>query len=109
MSEFANENRKEDSNVLDTIQDFIMPSEVEIEGSGYQRGLIDRRYEKYLDKHFDEYIEEFGLVRELHLDIYEDRYEQLVEDTKDMKEFQKDIDAELSSLERRLDRLEEEI
>lgn len=109
MSEFVDENRNEESNVLDTIQDFVMPSEVEIEGTGYQRGLMDRRYEKYLDKHFDEYIEEFGLVRELHLDVYEDRYEDLVEDTKDMKEFQKDIEAEIASFERRLDKLEEEI
>ncbi|MFP4001397.1 MAG: hypothetical protein ACLFU5_05800 [Thermoplasmata archaeon] len=109
MGEFANKSAKKTSNILDRIEETLFPGEMNVEGTGYHRGLMDRRLEKYLDKHFDEYIEEYGLVRELHLEVYEDKYERCVEDIEELEDFQKDIEAEISSLNNRLDRIGEEL
>lgn len=109
MNEYADKGIEKTTKGLDQIENFLFPGKTEIEGTGYNRSLLDRRLEKYLDKHFDEYIEEFGLVRELHLEVYEDKYEQCVDDVEKLEEFQKDIDAEIESLNRRLDRIEEEL
>ncbi len=109
MNEYADKGIEKTTKGLDRIENFLFPGKTEIEGTGYNRNLLDRRLEKYLDKHFDEYIEEFGLVRELHLEVYEDKYEQCVEDVENLEEFQKDIDAEIESLNRRLDKIEEEL
>ncbi len=109
MGEFANQSVKKTSNILDRIEETLFPGELEIEGTGYDRRLLDRRLEKYLDRHFDEYIKEYGLVRELHLEVYEDKYEKCLQDVDRLEDFQKDIEAELSTLKRRLDRIEEEM
>ncbi len=95
--------------ILDRVQDVIFPGEIDIEGTGYERGLLDRRIEKYLDKHFDEYINEYGLIRELDIVIYEENFDKLVDTVKEIKEFQADASAKLAALKRRLDRLESEI
>ncbi|MFW5952787.1 MAG: hypothetical protein ACOCSJ_01350 [Candidatus Natronoplasma sp.] len=107
MNEFANKSAKKTSDVLDRIEETLFPGEIEIEGTGYDRRLFDRSLEKYLDQHFDEYIEEFGLVRELHLEIYESKYENCLMEVNDIEDFQKDIKAELESLSRRLNKIEE--
>lgn len=106
--EGVGKNIKESStDVLDKIQEFIFPSEFDVEGTGYERNLLDRRIEKYLDQHFDEYVEEFGLVRELDIEVLEERVDYMVESIKDIDDFQKDAEAELMSLKRRLDKIEE--
>lgn len=109
MSEFVNENVKKGSNVLDRIEEFLFPGDIEIEGSGYNRHLLDRRIEKYLDKHFDEYIEEFNLVKEIDLHTYEERLESCAEDVEELSEFQKDVEDEINSFKNRLNRIEEEL
>ncbi len=109
MNEFANKSAKKTSDILDRIEETLFPGDIEIEGTGYDRRIFDRRLEKYLDKHFDEYIDEFELVRELHLHVYEDKFESCEEDVERLENFQRDIEAELDSLKRRLDRLEEEL
>jgi len=109
MNEFANRSAKKTSDILDRVEETLFPGEIEIEGTGYDRRLFDRRLEKYLDQHFDEYIEEFGLVRELHLEIYESKFRDCLNDVNDLEDFQKDIRAELDSLNRRLERIEEEL
>ncbi len=109
MSEYINETPGKSENVMEKIQDFLFPSEIEIEGTGYRRNIIDRRIELYLDRHFDEYIEEFGLVRELDLQIYEDMHLKIVEDVENIKEFQMEALTEIHDLKRRLDRIEENI
>ncbi len=109
MNEFANRSAKKTSDILDRIEETLFPGEIEIEGTGYDRRLFDRRLEKYLDQHLDEYIEEFGLVRELHLEIYESKYENCLKEANELEDFQKDIRAELESLNRRLDKIEEEL
>ncbi len=109
MTEFVNENIKKGSNVLDRIEEFLFPGEMEIEGTGYDRRLLDRRVEKYLDKHFDEYIEEFGLIREIDLHIYEEKLENCSRDIEELNEFQKDVKDEINSFKARLDRIEEEL
>ncbi len=108
MSEFIDEKPTGD-NILDRLQDTLFPGDVDIEGTGYKRTVIDRSIEKYLDQHFDEYIDEYGLVRELDLQIYEDKFNGIVEDIKDIKEFQKDTSAEIAVLTRRLDKIETHI
>ncbi|MBS3781883.1 MAG: hypothetical protein KGY66_03835 [Candidatus Thermoplasmatota archaeon] len=108
MNEFANKGVKKTSDILDRIEETLFPGEIEIEGTGYERNVFDRRLEKYLDQHFDEYIDEFGLVRELHFEIYESKYQDCLKDVNDLEDFQKDIEAELDSLSRRLDKIEEE-
>ncbi len=105
-SEFFNKNVKKGKNVLDRIESFLFPGEMVIDGTGYERNLLDKRVEKYLDDHFEEYIQEFGLIRELELEIYESRYETLLNDIDDINEFQEDIESELASMKRRLDKLE---
>ncbi len=106
MEEYANNYGQKKEDVLDRIQEALFPGGMEMEGTGYKRNILDRRIEKYLDKHFDEYIREFGLVRELDLEVYEEKYSDIVEGIKDIDEFQKDAEAKIASLERRLDRLE---
>lgn len=105
-SEFVNKNVEKGKNVLDRIENFLFPGDITIEGTGYERNILDRRVEKYLDDHFEEYIEEFGLVRELELEIYESKYESLLKDINNIGEFQEDMESELASLKRRLDKLE---
>lgn len=109
MNEFVNDNIERGSNVLDMIEEAVFPGDIDIEGTGYERNILDGRIEKYLDRHLDEYIDEFGLVRELHLEIYEEKVDLMVEDIDEIKEFQKDIDAEISNFKRRLTKIEEEI
>ncbi len=109
MNEFVNENIERGSNLLDRLEEAIFPGEIEIEGTGYERNILDSRIERYLDRHLDEYIEEFGLVRELHLEIYNEKVDIMVEDIDEIKEFQKDMDAEISTLKRRLDEIEDQI
>ena len=109
MNEFVNENIEKGSNLLDRFEEALFPGEIDIEGTGYERNILDSRIEKYLDKHLDEYIEEFGLVRELHLEIYEENVDRMVDDIDEIKEFQKDMDAEISNLKRRLDKIEDHI
>lgn len=109
MSEYSEDYGKKKENILDTIQEMLFPGDIEIEGTGYQRSLLDRRIEKYLDKHFDEYIREYGLVRELDLEVYEDRFIEIVRGIKEIHEFQKDTDAQLAEFERRLDALEKKM
>lgn len=109
MAEFIDKNIKKGSNVLDRIEEVLFPGEIEIEGTGYDRHLMDKNIEKYLDKHFDEYIEEFGLLKEVDLKIYEEQVDQCEEDVEDLKEFQKDMMDEISVLQKRLDRIEKEI
>jgi len=109
MSEFVDENIKKGSNVLDRIEELLFPGEIEIEGTGYQRRMLDRRLEKYLDKHFDEYIEEFGLLKEIDLKVYEEKVDQCEKDVEELKEFQKDITDEIDVLQKRLDRIEKEL
>lgn len=107
MSEYVNEGRNISGNILEKIQEMIFPEEVEVEGTGYRRNIIDRRIELYLDRHFDEYIEEYGLVRELDLEVYEEKYRGILEGVEEIKEFQMDALTEIQDLKRRLDRIEE--
>ncbi len=109
MSEFVNKHVKKGSNVLDRIEEFLFPGEIEIEGTGYNRGLLDRRMEKYLDKHFDEYIDEFNLVREIDLHTYEERLENCAKDVEELSEFQKDVEDEINSFKIRLNKIEKEL
>ncbi|MFW5928586.1 MAG: hypothetical protein ACOCSL_05215 [Thermoplasmatota archaeon] len=109
MNEFVNENIERGSNLLDRFEEAIFPGEIDITGTGYERNILDGRIEKYLDRHLDEYIGEFGLIRELHLEIYNDKVDTMVDDIDDLKEFQKDMEAEISDFKRRLDQLEDEI
>ncbi len=105
-SEFLDKNVEKGKDILDRIENFLFPGETKIEGTGYERNILDRRIEKYLDDHFDEYIEEFGLVRELELEIYESRYDSLLTDIDEIKDFQDEIETELISLRRKLDKIE---
>lgn len=107
MNIFADESSRKSENILDRIQDFLFPGELEIEGSGYERSILDRRIEKYLDEHFDEYISEFGLVRELEIEVLGSNYVAMVKDIEDIEEFQLDVESELSSLRRRVEKLED--
>ncbi|MGM0405052.1 MAG: hypothetical protein ACQEQM_02795 [Thermoplasmatota archaeon] len=105
-SDILNNNVEKGKNILESIESFLFPGEMVIEGTGYERNLLDKRVEKYLDDHFEEYIQEFGLIRELELEIFESRYETLLNDIDDISEFQEDIESELASMKRRLDKLE---
>ncbi len=109
MEEYADRYAQKKEDLFDRIQEFLFPGEVEIEGTGYERSLLDRRIEKYLDKHFDEYIQEYGLVRELDLIVYEEKLSEILDGIKDIKEFQDDTGATIAEFERRLDRLESEL
>nr|AGF93340.1 hypothetical protein FLSS-23_0005 [uncultured organism] len=109
MNEFVNENIERGSSILDRFEEAIFPGEVDIDGTGYERNILDGRIEKYLDRHLDEYIEEFGLIRELHLEIYNDKVDSMVDDIDEIKEFQKDMEAEVSDFKRRLDSIEDQI
>lgn len=68
----------------------------------YKRRFLDGRIERYLDENFNNYIEEFGLVTRLDTATYEEKYDSLVQRISNLKNFVQNGDAELSSLERRL-------
>ncbi|MFO8109440.1 MAG: hypothetical protein R6U17_02815 [Thermoplasmata archaeon] len=106
MEEYAEGYEKKKESILDSIQDLLFPGEMEIEGTGYERSVLDRRIEKYLDKHFDEYIQEYDLVRELDLEVYEEKYIEIVDGIEEIKEFQKDVDSQVSEFKRRLASME---
>lgn len=68
----------------------------------YNRRLFDGRIEKYLDQNLDSYISEYGIVTELDLQGYENRYEKLTGRVKSMKEYILDSDAILGQMEKDL-------
>ncbi len=109
MNEFIDEYKSRGKNVMDKVENVLFPGEMEIEGSGYERNILDWQIEKYLDQHFHEYIEEFNLIRELDLQVYDNKYEEIVDGIEEIKGFHKDVDAELSEIERRLDRIEKRV
>ena len=69
---------------------------------GYKRKMLDGRIERYMDENFNNYIDEYGLVREIDLRKYEERYDMLVGRIAKLKEFVAEADAELGNLEHRL-------
>ncbi len=109
MSEFVNESGKKLDNALDRVGETILPGEVEIEGTGYRRRLTDRRIEKYLDENFEKYVENFGLVRELELKILEKKTDHCEKELSKIAEFQSDVEAELEVLNRKLEKVQNEV
>jgi hypothetical protein len=74
----------------------------EIQEPTYSRRLFDGRIEKYLDHNLDSYISEYGIVTELDLQGYENRYDSLTGRAKKMKEFILDSDALVGQMEKEL-------
>ena len=74
----------------------------EEEAPRYERKIMDGRIERFLDENFNNYIEEYGLVTELDIRTYEERYDELVGRVKSLTEFSQDLDAEVTDLERRM-------
>jgi hypothetical protein len=72
------------------------------EAPHYNRRLFDGRIEKYLDHNLDSYIAEYGIVTELDLQGYENRYDKLTGRVKSIKEFILDSDAILGQMEKDL-------
>lgn len=72
------------------------------EAPAYKRKLFDGRIEKYLDQNLDSYIKEYGIVTELDLQSYEERYGSLTDRVKSMKTFVLDSDALISQMEKEL-------
>lgn len=107
MNEYIDRPMEKGRSIVDKLQEFLFPGDMTIEGTGYERNILDRRIENYLDEHFKEYIEDYGLVRELDIEVLESRFERIKEDVDEIDEFQKDVETELVSLRKRLDRLEE--
>lgn len=68
----------------------------------YKRRLFDGSIEKYLDQNLDSYITEYGIVTELDLQGYEERYESLTGRVKGMKEYILDSDAVVGQMEKDL-------
>lgn len=68
----------------------------------YKRRLFDGRIEKYLDQNLDSYITEYGIVTELDLQGYEERYNSLTGRVKEMKDYILDSDAIIGNMEKDL-------
>ncbi|MEA3457396.1 MAG: hypothetical protein U9R21_01815 [Candidatus Thermoplasmatota archaeon] len=85
------------------VDDFFMPGEYQLESdTGYQRRVLDRRAEGYLDAHFDEYISTYQIVTSINLEELEGRCERIEVRVKDLKTFALDTDAKVSNLETRV-------
>lgn len=85
------------------IRAYLSGAEKEGEGDEtYQRKLFDNRIEKYLDHHAAQYIAEFGLVTSLDIQKYEERYEDMTIRIKGLQDYARDVDADVSSLEHRM-------
>ncbi len=69
----------------------------------YKRRFLDGRIERYLDENFNNYIEEFGLVTRLDTLEYEERHDILAQRISNLKNYMQTSDAEIASLERRLE------
>lgn len=74
----------------------------EVEAPAYERRLFDGRIEKFLDQNLDSYITEYGIVTQLDLQGYEERYNGLTGRVSTMKEFMMDSDAAISRMEKEL-------
>jgi hypothetical protein len=75
----------------------------EPEAPQYKRRLFDGRIEKYLDQNLDSYISEYGIVTELDLQGYEQRYQTMTGRVKTLKEFMLDSDAVLGQMEKEME------
>ncbi|MEA3457841.1 MAG: hypothetical protein U9R21_04095 [Candidatus Thermoplasmatota archaeon] len=90
--------------VAEKVDDFFMPDDYQLErDTGYQRKVLDRRVEGYLDAHFDEYISTYQIVTSIDLEGLDDRCEGIEVRVKDLKTFALDTDAKVSNLETRVD------
>lgn len=85
---------------------FLPEYELETE-TGYQRRILDRGMEEYLDAHFDEYISTYELVTEVDIESLERRHELIENRVKELKDFSLDMDANVSNLEKRVEKLKE--
>jgi hypothetical protein len=96
------ENQEEKPGIFQRIKNIFGSGD---DDTQYDRHIMDRRIERYLDGNFDNYIDEYGLVRELDLRKYDERYEDLVENVDGLRKFVKDADADIGNLEKRTDDL----
>lgn len=92
--------------LAEKVDDFFMPDEYKLEtDTGYQRRILDRRIEGYLDAHFDEYISTYQIVTAIDLERLEGRYDTIEIKVSELKSFALDMDAKVSNLETRVDTL----
>lgn len=96
------EMEQEKPSFMTRIKNYLSSAEKDEEDAVYQRKLLDGRIEKFLDHHADSYITEFGLVTNLDIQGYEQRYDKLTSRITGLMDFAKNADAEVTNLERRL-------
>jgi hypothetical protein len=96
------EMEQEKPSFMTRIKNYLSGAEKDEEEEHYQRKLLDGRIEKYLDHHADSYITEFGLVTNLDIQGYEQRYNKLTSRITGLIDFAKNADADVTNLERRL-------
>jgi len=91
-------------NITRRVDEFFMPDEYQLETeTGYERKILDRRIEGYLDAHFDEYISTYQVVTTIDLEKLEGRCDNIEIQVKDLKTFALDMDAKVSNLETRVE------
>jgi hypothetical protein len=99
----AEEMEAEKPSFFTRIRAYLTGADKEEGEETYKRKLFDSRIEKYLDHHASQYIAEFGLITSLNLEAYNERYEDLTMRIKSLQDFARDADAEVASLEKRID------
>lgn len=75
----------------------------------YKRKMMDKKIERFLDNHFESFIAEYGMVREIDLIGYDERHGTLSEKLKVLNDFVKGADAEIGSIEIRVEHLKKSI
>lgn len=105
MTEVTTQEINETPGFFERIREFFHREEV-VEEPIYHRKLLDGRIERYLDENFRDYITEYNLVTEADINAYEARFEVLTVNVGGLTEFTKDIDANVTSLERRVKKID---
>jgi len=75
----------------------------------YKRKMMDKKIERFLDNHFESFIAEYGMVREIDLVGYDERHGTLSDKLKVLNDFVKGADAEIGSIEIRVEHLKKSI
>ena len=95
--------------IFSRIKSFFHKARPEEEEQTYKRKMMDKKIERFLDNHFEAFITEYGMVREIDLVGYDERHGTLSEKLKVLNDFVKGADAEIGSIEIRVEHLKKTI
>ena len=95
----------DNNNFLDTIKRRFEREEVIIQPN-YERSVLDKKIEHFLDEKFEEYIDEFGIVTEEKLTNYDRSVSSFEKRVDALGDFIRNADRDVIDLEKRVQKLQ---